>query len=261
MIARLNILSILIITFCICCSSNKDKSSDNLDKNNESLIKTDSVSLNGSLSPSNQQSNTSETLSIGILGIGKVKLEFQEHIFNNKAYQLDFYQDYTDSIAKQTLTLKWSDDNDGAVQAINDTFLEIKDYFIEEPHYIIIFNCLRQVGDYYEIVTNEQTMETMWIKKSNLISYKSWGNFLKSTVCVSQIDIVSNPVRKKQDGLEIQVDDTEPCWEVIDVKDNWLFIKYPSFYLDDSDSIQINFRGWIKWYEEDEIIINYYLAV
>ncbi|QWG09901.1 hypothetical protein [Flammeovirga kamogawensis] len=194
-------------------------------------------------------------------GIGKVLLSYDGDLHRGNSYHLEFYESPNSTTEpSERLELNWNEENRGYVQVKGKPFIKITDYYIDEPDYIIHFNCLGYQNGFYEVVVNEKLHKTLWIKESDKFVFETWTEYLKSTICVSQLSIKNNPARALADSSANIVFEEEMCWVVLDFKGNWINVKYSPFDKDMEVQENKNFRAWIKWRDEDKLLIKYYLS-
>ena len=192
-------------------------------------------------------------------GIGKVRLIF-DRIGSIKNFTYSLYSQPSQTSEKKDMKLMWNEDNNGYVEAVNDEIIKIRDYHIDEPYYIILFDCLKEKNGFYEIVINEKTRDTKWIKSSETVIFEPWSVFLQNVVCVSQIDTINNPVRREPHENSEIISNSDGCWDIENMNDVWIKVKYSEIDFDLSDPKINEFHGWIKWRDNDKFIIHYFLA-
>ena len=197
-----------------------------------------------------------------VYGIGKVVVKFESNLYNDKPYILNLYRSNSEDALAKTVEIKWNDNNGGYVETKNIEFIKVKDFYLEEPHYILMFNCLKEINGFYEVIINVDTKETMWLKKQSTIQLKLWDDFLKSVICLSSLDAQTNQIRvKPNDNSEVAMENVkDECFEVIEVKGDWLNIRCFVIDFDMLDEKYRDFNGWLKWRDENELLIEYYLS-
>ncbi|MFT7197136.1 MAG: hypothetical protein ACI83W_001503 [Marinoscillum sp.] len=194
-------------------------------------------------------------------GIGKVILEFENSITNKQEYLIEFFEQPKESNPTEILSLKWIEDNHGYVAAVGDEFLNIQDYYIDEPNYIAHFNCIERSNGFLKIVVNEESNETRWIKENNNLKLEPWSTYLKTAVCVTQTDFINNPARSEPIETSKILYDSEMCWEVIDFKGYWIKVKFSEIEMDMAIEKNREFVGWLKWRNDKELLIKYFLSI
>jgi len=195
-------------------------------------------------------------------GIGKVKVEFEYTILRHKPYFLNFYQSDSENELVKTVEINWKDEKGGYVETQNAEFIKVKDFYLEEPHYILMFNCLQERNGFFEVIVNVDTKETLWIKKQSTIRLKLWDKFLKEVVCVSSLTPETNQIRvKPEKNSKIAIENNKDiCWEVIDIQGEWLNVKCSEIFFDLTEEKYKNFNGWLRWRDDKELLIDYSLA-
>lgn len=208
---------------------------------------------------SNDNSIDTSAFSYKNYGIGKIRILF-ENIGSIKKFTYILYSQPSLDSEKKEMTLIWNEMNNGYVEALNDDIIKIRDYHIDEPYYIILFDCLKEMNGFYQIVTNENSRETKWIQASATIVFESWPIFLQKVFCVTQIDTLKNPVRKNPDENSEILSNSDGCWNVESTNGLWIKVKYSEIDYDYSDPKIKDFRGWIKWRDNNNFLITYFLA-
>jgi hypothetical protein len=246
-----NLLLIILTLFAIFngCKSKSDSS-----LKNESESKPDKTET---------QFENFETPFYENYGIGKLKVIFENTILNKKTYVLNFYRSDSDADFEKKIEITWNESDGGFVETQNTEFLKVKDFYLEEPHYILMFNYLRECNGFYEVIINSDTRETMWIKKNSTIFVKSWEEFLQTVFCVSTLNPETNQVKvEPNDDSEIAFENIkDECWYVKEVKGEWLNIKCSDVDFDLTEEKYKNFTGWLKWRNDKELLIEYYMDI
>jgi hypothetical protein len=209
---------------------------------------------------SNDSSNDTSAFVNKNYGIGKIRILF-ENIGSIKRFTYFLYSQPSLDSEKKEMTLIWNENNNGYVEALNDDKIKIRDYHIDEPYYIILFDCLREKEGFYQIVTNENSRETKWIHASETVIFEPWSVFLQNVVCITQIDTLNNPVRKDPHVNSEILSNSDGCWKVEIVNEHWVKVKYSDIDFDFSDPKIRDFQGWIRWRDNNNFLISYFLAI
>lgn len=151
---------------------------------------------------------------------------------------------------------------DGSVWYSVDPFGEFEwkegfDVLAFKPDYFLFkLKCVLELDDSYEVVVNEKTGETKFIKKSSNYKLQSWEEFVQQV-----FSIAFDPTKQKLlDNI-----DGNPIHELPKVEDHivpneiqgdwmkviWTDAEYP-------DETTENKSGWLKWRDGDQIIIGLY---
>jgi hypothetical protein len=257
---KLITLQFLATLVAISCNTQPKNQNTNLLSDNEK-IRLNETHITSPEEPIYSSQDTTPFITASY-GIGKVKIVYEFALSENKPYSYEILSDPNNHCTKTKVELIWNESNNGYVEAVNDEIVKIRDYHIGEPYYIILFDCLRIQNEFCEIIVNEQTKEKKWIKLSETIRFEPWEVFLKNVVCVSQIDFYSNPVRiEPNESSNILLGQGTQCWAVEEMRGNWIKIKYSEIDLNPEDKELARFRGWIKWRDNNDFLIKYFLAV
>lgn len=251
---------LLILSFLFFgCQEKLKQQVDKTDNSNESVTSLKDVKSFPYIEEGKEKDNSA--FSTKNYGIGKLIINYSDQIYESKEdYTLDFFTDKEDKTTRYQLTLSWNNSGVGFIEAKNADFIKIKDWYINDYH-IIHLRCFNEVDGFFEVMTNEETQERMWIKKSATTEFISWSDYLSNVVTINQIDFNTNPARKSPDDTSEILYNDKMEWEVVSVKGNWAEVRFSEIFMDMTKVENQEFRAWIKWRNEKELLVEYGLAI
>ena len=131
-------------------------------------------------------------------------------------------------------------------------------FFGSNPDYFsLIFDCTKTTDKYYQVIVDQNTNETGFIKKEDsLFKFETVLEYVNEwTTLGFDFDRTQNPLRQEpfDNSTVISNDDQKKyrIWraEKIEMKGDWLKVKTK-----DKE------EGWVKWRQGDKIIIRLYFA-
>lgn len=121
---------------------------------------------------------------------------------------------------------------------------------------LLMFICTGVEGDKYKVIVNKSTGLEKYIKKENIWILRNWQDHVLHSVVSIDFDKNMNPLKNKptidSDTIELG-ENIDPVIEPIEIKEDWLKIKYW-----DND---IEKTGWIVWKSDNKIIVTLYYLI
>ena len=197
-------------------------------------------------------SNSQENLKIGV---GILDIEFSSDLvlnFFNDTLQLKPTSSISLGITKAgDYILKNSDKN--------SSWFEPEQLSIDAE--ILVLRVDTNIGKWHKVIINSNTGKSLWLKKQKNFSYFDWKSFFKERVTAitrgnQEIEIKFLP---NETSKTIKKMETVDCFEVLEVKGDWLKVKTNS-KLECSESNQPIKGGWIKWKQKNKLTISYGLS-
>ena len=192
------------------------------------------------------------------LGNGIVSINF-----DNKPI-VRFYKSPNDK--KAVRTIEFFDDN--SVKSLNIKNLETQKQWLK-PELLSLeypafnFRCKSKANGWYEVIVNNRTGKTFWIKKQRFTKFLTWEAFLKSEFVVYRMSRYKQAIRKLPSNVSTKIKYVgEDCFEVKSMKGEWIEIFTSDFcksgYGENKKTILKS--GWIKWKNGNTLLIDYRLA-
>lgn len=191
-------------------------------------------------------------LEIGVISIN----------FNSKTI-IKFYGNPKDNKPARTIEFF----NDKSINSWNIKNLEIQRQWLKPEvlwldYSALNFRCKTKAKGWYEVIVNNQTGKTFWIKNNRLTEFLSWESYLKNMFGIQRISnfkqaIKKSPAKNSSETKYVGKD----CFQVKSMKGEWIEIFTPHYckdgYTDSKTKIQ---SGWIKWKNGNILLIHYFIT-
>lgn len=234
----------LLLTVLTSCKQTQQKEID-------PSVDTVATELAGTQNMDSNEQQLGETA----LGIGLVAINFGDKT------TLPFYATPNENEPKKTLQFF----DDLTIHSWNIRDLEEhKDWLNPEVLKIdysqFVFRCLTITDSWLEVMVNNETGETLWLKKNELTGFKDWETYLKEMFGVARLQ--DHPQKIKSSPTESSEEITyhgQDCFQAKSMKGDWIEI-FTADYCDESytnSKTKIQ-SGWIKWRQGNKLIIEYY---
>lgn len=185
------------------------------------------------------------------LGIGLASIKF-----NDKTV-LKLYVDPYDREPKHIIEF-YNDEIEGTTIRDAETQEEwLKPEVFSIEYGQLIFRCKSESRFWAEIIVNNETGETLWLKKTKTTILSTWDIFLKEMFMVSRNSFQQEIRMQPNDTAQEITFDGEECFQVKAMKGDWIQI----FTADHCDEVGNRLKsGWIKWKEGEKLLIEYFLS-
>ena len=187
------------------------------------------------------------------LGIGIVSIDFIDKTV------LSFFKKTSD--AKPQYVLKFF--NDKSINSTNIKNIEKEKNWLNPEvlwldYNYFIFRCKSQTKDAFEVVVNNKTGETLWLKKSKSTIFKTWENYLKGMFMIKRLPSDHNDIRfNSSENAPENIFTGEECFQVRSMKGDWIEISTGESCEEDGSILK---SGWIKWRDGNKLLIEYFLT-
>jgi len=190
------------------------------------------------------------------LGIGLVSINF-----NDKTV-LHFYNDPTDKEPVKTIEF-FNDSNNWNIRNLNKQIEWLRPEVLWLDYSSFVFRCKSKSENWYQVIVNNDTGKSLWIKKDSFIVFSGWENFLKGMFGIARLRDTKQKIRKSPNDTaqEINYDCKYDCFQVKSMKGDWIEI----FSTDDCDDgtdtkCGIIKSGWIRWRKGNKLLIEYFVT-
>lgn len=192
------------------------------------------------------------------IGIGLVSINF-----DNKPI-IHFYKNLNDK--KAIRTIEFFDDN--SINSINIKNLETQKKWLK-PEALwfyfptFSFRCKSKTNGWYEVIVNNESGQTLWMRNEKFTELLTWEMFLKSKFVIERLPKYKQAIRKlpSNGSKKIKYVGTD-CFEVKSMKGDWIKIFTSDFcksgYGENEGTILQS--GWIKWKSGNTLLIKYSFA-
>lgn len=108
---------------------------------------------------------------------------------------------------------------------------------------------------FYKVIINEETKLKKFVKKEDShFKADSWEKYILNCFAV-EFDWEKNPLRKEINGQTLKENlDKSLTFQPEEIRGNWLKVKR----LDNSNDEKKSKSGWIKWKDNNKILINFF---
>ncbi len=151
----------------------------------------------------------------------------------------------------QDFTLTFYKSNGDILKKINfnDNFKDsdFQPHALSAENILLVFKCISYSDMYYKVLLNESKNTYAFIKRGdNHFKFETWDKHILSVPSVNFNEKL-NPLRKEPDVNSKTINvDTIDFFEPVEIKGNWLKIKWETPFLG---------YGWIKWKNENGKIL------
>lgn len=124
----------------------------------------------------------------------------------------------------------------------------------EKLNYSLLqFTCVEVKKDWYRVRVNEHTGETHWILQSSYCKMERWEQLLLHTTAIRRKDAAGNPLRAKPSlkATRIPFSGSEQ-FTAVSISGQWMKVSATT-----EDGIVLT--GWIRWRDDEKILIDYSL--
>lgn len=189
------------------------------------------------------------------LGIGLVSINFNEKTV------LHFFSSPIDKEPKRSIQFF----NDPKINSWNIRDLDkqkewLKPEILWLDYSFFVFRCLEIKANWLKVMVNNENGETLWLKKSELTIIQDWENYLKEMFGVERLPDQQQKIRSlpNETSKEI-IYQGKDCFQVKSMKGDWIEI-FTAEYCDESytDSKTKIKSGWIRWRQENKLLIDYF---
>jgi hypothetical protein len=125
-----------------------------------------------------------------------------------------------------------------------------------------VFRGATSHGNWLKVMVNNETGETLWLKKKHSTTYKNWENYLKEMFQVTRLTSEPQKIRRAPANNAAAIRyKGQDCFKVISMKGEWIEISTAD-YCDDSytDSKTKIKSGWIKWRQGNKLLTSYFVT-
>jgi len=161
-------------------------------------------------------------------------------------HQISFYFDWSgiprqDKIVEKHIE-KWFKP---LVFDINDTTHGFFDIYL---------TCKSKKGNWLEVIINEKTKETLWIKKSKYVNLIKWKQFTKKTRSNLYVKVHNGKIYSSNDTTSKEIKfDPKDDFHIKKVKGNWFQIS--NKYSHDMPSNIIIEEAWVKFKDDVGLLV------
>lgn len=189
------------------------------------------------------------------LGMGIVKINFNDQTV------LNFFDSATGDEPVQVIEFF----TDATIHSWNIRNLEAQQEWLK-PELLWLdygefnFRCISRFEDCFELVVNNQTGETLWLRASDIAQFMTWEEYLMGMFSVRRLPEIPQRIYSEPDDTSAEIPyEGQDCFAVKSLIGNWIEITTPDYCDGNFEESNTSFkRGWIKWREGNRLLIEYF---
>ena len=188
------------------------------------------------------------------LGTGLISIHF-----DNKTI-VCFYNSPADTQPAQTI--EFFDDlriNSWNIKQLEEhkKWLNPEVLWLDYDHFI--FRCLKEEKGFFQVIVNNETGKSYWIKKSTLTKFSTWEQFLKEMFSIERLD-KATPIKNQPAANAKTIDyKGNDCFQAKQMRGDWIEI-FSTDYCDYEAATPKLRSGWIQWKRGNKLSIDYHLT-
>lgn len=134
----------------------------------------------------------------------------------------------------------------------------LKPELLKPENLLFSMRVLSRETGWYQVMTNNGTHQTYWLRKIDGLDYYDWADELLRAASITRLKRETNPLRKFQASTIILPWDMNyaDCFKPVKVLGQWIEIETRETCADGSTKIK---SAWIQWRDEDGLLIDYSL--
>jgi hypothetical protein len=129
---------------------------------------------------------------------------------------------------------------------------DFKPYKFNIDYFLLLFKCLSFDGKRYSVIVNDQKNLIKYIDAGNIWKLRDWNDHIINKVASIGIEFDAIKIKSKPDNqsddIDFDVDKLDPAIDPVEIKDEWMKIRY---WQSDQE-----LYGWIKWKEGNQILVS-----
>lgn len=189
------------------------------------------------------------------LGIGIISINFDDKPI------IYFYQNPNDKKVNKIVEFF----NDQSINSLNIKNLGTQKKWLK-PETLWLdyssfnFRCKSKTKNWYQVIVNNESGQTLWIKREKFTKFLTWAVYLKSKFVVERLPNHKQAIRKlpSKDSAKIKYVG-EDCFQIRSMKGEWIEVFTSDFcrsgYADNNKTIVKS--GWLRWKNGNTLLINY----
>lgn len=176
---------------------------------------------------------------------GKTVLQFYEkpNASQSPAQTLRFYED------KELKMDSFKAEGEKSYNLLNPDVHKLDYYLFNLP-------AKTRLNGWLEVVVDDGTNETLWLKESKNVEFKDWLQDMKTSFAIGRLNKENNPLLTKPDPTAQKVIfDGDESFDVIEMKGDWIKVNSKNL---PSETTKISITGWIRWRDNNCLLIEMY---
>jgi hypothetical protein len=187
------------------------------------------------------------------LGVGLVDVSFDDKTV------IEFYDQPGSSSPARTI--KFFDD-----KAINSWSIvdlkSVRTWLTPESLWLdynsFVFRCLSKRTGWLQVVVNNKTGKSYWIKTSPQLKFLTWGEFLKRMFSVTRSRKFPQVLRAQPSSVSREVRyRVKDCFDVLEMRGDWIKVKQAG-HCEERDARFAS--GWLRWRRGRSLLVEYFIT-
>ena len=169
----------------------------------------------------------------------------------------DFVQIYNPDGSLWYKFTYYYDDKDGQFPYQNKEF---HPFAFHPDYFLLALKCVAKVGDRYEVVVNEETGLTKYVRADDrTLALETWESHVLKVFSV-EFDPITNPLLKDRQGQRKIISPKDTFFHPVKTSGDWLMVKWEIKKRAKTEKESYAY-GWIKWKAKEKLLIElYYFA-
>ena len=122
---------------------------------------------------------------------------------------------------------------------------------------MLAFRCLTKENNWMEVVVNNSTGKTYWIKEKEEHIFNDWTKYLQKAACIIRLNAANNLCEQPDEISKTINIKGKDCFSVKSMKGDWLEINIPVEQISDFDKQAKAKSFWLRWKKGNDILIKY----
>lgn len=185
------------------------------------------------------------------LGVGLVSVDF------NDSTVLEFYSDTLNN--EPIHIIEFFDDRSTNSWNIKDLPKQkkwLKPELLWLDYSTLNFRCRSISYNWLELIVNNDTGRTYWLRKTKAVEFKNWEEYLKGMFGVERLSKHPQKIKESSSDFSQEIEYSgKDCFVVISMEGDWIEIKRPEYCSESEEKFE---SGWIRWRDKNQLIINYF---
>jgi hypothetical protein len=123
----------------------------------------------------------------------------------------------------------------------------------------LVFRLKASNDKFAQVIVNNATGKSYWIKTNKSMTSLTWQAFLQDKFGVSRINASKQKIKKLPSANSADLNyKGKDCFQVKSMKGDWIEI-FTADYCDTDNKTKIK-SGWIKWRNNNKLLIEYFIT-
>jgi len=190
------------------------------------------------------------------LGVGLVSVNF------NVETILHFYE--RPGAANTARTVRFF--NDESISSLSIRDLEsvqkwLKPESLWLDYYSFVFRCRSKRAGWFEVIVNNDSGQTYWVRESKFLEFQTWNQFLKGMFSIARSSSYPQKILRRPESRSLEIKYRgRDCFDVKSMRGDWVEIRAAA-QCDDAEGAGPLFRsGWIRWKRGNRLLVDYFIT-